>query len=102
MHGDERADLARHFGTGFGCGLHGTDVAVDDDCDKAITHLLAADDGHVGGLHHGICGGHGGDVALGLDHSDCVAGHVILLQDWVLLLRGAVIDGTDDQLVDGG
>jgi hypothetical protein len=52
-------------------------VAVDDHGHQAIAHFLAADDGHVGSLDHGIGCRHRGDIALGLDHSDCIA-HCIL------------------------
>jgi hypothetical protein len=73
VHRHERADLARHFRAGFGGGLHSADVAVDDDGNEAVANFLAAHDGDVGSLDHGIRRSHRGDIALGLDHSDCIA-----------------------------
>ena len=102
MHRNQRANLASHFRTRFRCGLHRTDVTVDDHGNKTIAYLFATDDGHVGGLDHGVGRGESGHITFGFDHSDCIAGHSILLQDLDLLFRCAVIDGSDDQRVDGG
>src|SRR5581483_5935995 len=69
---DHRADAVRGLAAGFGRGLHRTDIAVDDDGDQAVAHFLAADDGHVRRLHHGIRRRERRDETLGLDHSDCI------------------------------
>jgi len=47
VHRHKLADRGRRLGAGLGCRLHGADVAVDDDGDQSVAHLLA---GLLGGL----------------------------------------------------
>ena len=64
--------LVGGLGAGFGRGLHRADVAVDDDGDQAVADLLAADDGDVRRLDHGVGGCERRDKTLGFDHADAL------------------------------
>src|ERR1700687_671432 len=56
VRGSHPADLAGCSGTGIDCRLDCTNIAADDDRDKAAAGLLTRDDLHISGLDHCVGG----------------------------------------------
>jgi cytoskeleton protein RodZ len=51
---DELADATSSNGAGFGCGLHGADIAANENRDVAVEEVLLPDQNNVRGFHHRI------------------------------------------------
>ena len=89
---------------GLGGRLDRADVSDDGDRHQAVADLLAADDGDVRRLDHGVGSGQRGDVPLGLDHAEGVLCHWLsFVQSRPSVGAGRswrLVDRADDQRVD--
>ena len=69
MGSDDFAQTGRRSTAGFHSRLHSAYIATHMNAHQTGTDLLGADQGHIGGLHHGIRRFDRRHQAAGLNHS---------------------------------